>query len=267
MFRDAQEVRNLVSDDDYVLDIGGAQETFPRADVVLDIVPYEQRQPGPLQGEPERFSKETWHIGDICSPEIWRQFDDNQFDFVLCSHTLEDVRDPIEVCAQMIRVGRRGYIEVPSRLRECTREDPSLPLAGWGHHRWLIDFADGSLIFTAKMQWANDFDYTQAVRQKQHRELCLIDYRLQFLGLEWQDSFGYVERMAKGPVVESAELFRYFSTFPFDDPPPSVRQAVGTHHAGGTFQDYRAFELEVETEVDRHTLVQQYEKRLSRLKR
>jgi hypothetical protein len=56
----------------------------------------------------------------------------------VCGHTLEDVRDPIWVCSELIRVARAGYIEVPSRLEEQS------PMAtqqgvGWTHHRWLVD--------------------------------------------------------------------------------------------------------------------------------
>ena len=261
MFRIAEEVRALIRPGDRVLDVGGAEETFPRADVVLDIVPYEDRRPGPLHGEPERFTAETWHTGDICSPEIWSRFADGEFDFVLCSHTLEDVRDPISVCAEMVRVGRRGYIEVPSRLRECTREDREVALAGWNHHRWIVDFEDGDLIFTAKMQWAHELDYLGYVRSKAHREACILDYRLQFLGLEWEGSFGFVERMAKGPVIETEELVRYFSTFPFRRPPEPVRRVSGTSHAG-TFLSHREFQLPVEIGEDPHRLYARYQERL-----
>jgi ubiquinone/menaquinone biosynthesis C-methylase UbiE len=49
---------------------------------------------GPL---PEGFTRDTWVQRDICDHEPW-PFEDRQFDFVVCSHTLEDVRDPVWVC-------------------------------------------------------------------------------------------------------------------------------------------------------------------------
>jgi len=55
----------------------------------------------------------------------------------VCSHTLEDVRDPIWVGAELQRVAAAGYIEVP-----CLREELTYgiqgPWVGWGHHRWLV---------------------------------------------------------------------------------------------------------------------------------
>ncbi len=54
---------------------------------------------------------------DICDHEPY-PFGDQEFDFVICSQTLEDVRDPIWVCSEINRIGKAGYIEVPSRLEE-----------------------------------------------------------------------------------------------------------------------------------------------------
>lgn len=241
MFRNAREVRELIRPGDRVLDIGGAEEVFPRANVVFDIVPYEGRRPGMITDEPEQFTADSWFVADICSPDIWRRFGDKEFDFVLCSHTLEDIRDPITVCRQMNRVARRGYIECPSRLRECTREDAALRSAGWPHHRWIVDFEAGYLIFTAKGHWANDFNYAGP-----RRRLALSDYRMQFIGLEWEGSFGYYERMAKGPVIEAENIFHYFANFPFDDPPGPIYQAKNIEQDPRTFRGHREFLLPVE---------------------
>ncbi len=69
---------------------------------------------------------------------------------MVCSHTLEDVRDPLRVCSEMIRVGKAGYIEVPSRLEEQSWGVVG-EFVGWGHHRWLIDVEPGSIAFTQKL--------------------------------------------------------------------------------------------------------------------
>ena len=57
---------------------------------------------------------------------------------MICSHTLEDVRDPIWVCSEIQRVAKAGYIEVPSRLEEQSYGFQG-PWVGWGHHHWLIE--------------------------------------------------------------------------------------------------------------------------------
>lgn len=241
MFRKAREVRELIRPGDRVLDIGGAEEVFPRANVVLDIVPYESRRPGVLTDEPEQFTADSWFVADICSPEIWQRFGDKEFDFVLCSHTLEDIRDPIGVCRQMVRVAKRGYIECPSRLRECTREDPSVRAAGWPHHRWIVDFEDGYLIFTDKGQWAHEFNYPGP-----RRRLCATQYELQFIALEWEGSFGCYERMGKGPVIEAENTFHYFTRFNYEKPPSPIHRCKDVEQDPRTFRGHREFLLPIE---------------------
>ena len=63
-------------------------------------------------------------------------------DFITCSHTLEDIRDPIWVCREMHTDRAAGYIETPSRLEEQTAGVQG-PWVGWGHHRWLVEAVDG----------------------------------------------------------------------------------------------------------------------------
>lgn len=113
-----------------VLDVGGATNRLPRADVVLDLLPGADV------------------VRDVCDREPW-PFADDEFDFAICSHTLEDVRDPIWVCSELRRVARAGYVEVPSRLEEQSWGVHG-EWAGWAHHRWLIDVEDDGLVFGHK---------------------------------------------------------------------------------------------------------------------
>ncbi|MFL5894542.1 MAG: class I SAM-dependent methyltransferase [Thermoleophilaceae bacterium] len=140
-----------LGDDDLVLDVGGWAKPFARADWVIDLMPYESRGLyGYEQGErgDERFSAATWVVRDMCAREPW-PFADRQFGFAICSHTLEDLRDPIWVCQELRRVARAGYIEVPSRLEEQAYGIQG-PWAGWGHHHWLIDITDDRVQFVFK---------------------------------------------------------------------------------------------------------------------
>jgi hypothetical protein len=76
-------------------------------------------------------------------------FADNFFDFVICSQTLEDLRDPIWVCEEVRRVGKAGYIELPSRLEEQTWGIHGR-WVGWSHHHWLADVSDDHIDFVFK---------------------------------------------------------------------------------------------------------------------
>jgi Methyltransferase domain len=132
-----------------VLDVGGWIQPFTRADWVIDLMPYETR--GMLGSDgppPERFTTETWVQRDVCARDPW-PFADGQFDFAVCSHTLEDVRDPVWVCGELARVARAGYVEVPSRLEEQSFGVEG-EWAGWAHHAWLVEIADGGIEVVAK---------------------------------------------------------------------------------------------------------------------
>ena len=122
-----------------VLDVGGWACPLVRATTVLDQMPYETRGLYGCNGDPaeERFTADTWVCHDICAREPF-PFDDDAFDFVVCSHTLEDVRDPVWVAGELSRIGRAGYVEVPSRLQEQSW-GVNGPYVGWSHHHWLID--------------------------------------------------------------------------------------------------------------------------------
>lgn len=131
-----------------LLDVGGWAQPLRRADYVVDLLPYETRgQYGSLGPGPEHFDGSTWVQHDICGPPL--PFQDDQFDFVVCSHVLEDIRDPLRVCGELVRVAKAGYIEVPSREIESTWGVEGR-YTGYYHHRWLVERRDDGLVFRFK---------------------------------------------------------------------------------------------------------------------
>ncbi len=151
-----QKLLSELQPTDQVLDVGGWACPFNRAQWILDAQPFETRGfyrtfgGKPSQGgDKEWFTKDTWIQRDMCDRAPW-PFSDKQFDFVVCSHTLEDVRDPLWVCTEMIRVGKRGYIEVPSRAYESCLGIERPNQAGLSHHRWLIDIRGDEISFLHK---------------------------------------------------------------------------------------------------------------------
>lgn len=70
-------------------------------------------------------------------------FADKEFDFVYCSHVLEHVADPAAACREIMRVGRRGYIECPRSWTEYAFHAMD--------HRWLVDHERNCLIFREKL--------------------------------------------------------------------------------------------------------------------
>ena len=195
----AQRILSELPDDAIVLDVGGAMKPFNRANWIMDALPYEERGALGSVGGDERFGPDTWVIRDFCDREPW-PFSDDQFDFVICSHTLEDVRDPIWMCSELNRVAKAGYIEVPSRLEEQTYGFQG-PWTGWSHHRWLIDVDERSITFVHKSgvveregsHFPPDFRNTLSEEDR-------------VLSLWWQGSFEFGERLFWDPVEFDAYL-------------------------------------------------------------
>jgi hypothetical protein len=203
-----KRVLDSLSPTDVVLDIGGWARPFNRANFVLDAEPYETRgfygAALPAQGgDTEFFTQSTWIQRDICEHTPY-PFGDKEIDFVICSHTLEDIRDPLWVCSEMIRIAKRGYIEVPSRVVETCR-GIELGQVGWSHHRWLIDIVDNHIQFTMKYHKIHS-----------HWRFSLPESYLRTLSEErmvqwhfWEDSFDYGETTIHGidNIARALELF------------------------------------------------------------
>jgi hypothetical protein len=196
-----------LADDAEVLDVGGWSRPFWRASWVLDLEAYDTRglyqrcyaAGDDLQAGEERFTAATWVQRDICDREPW-PFADDQFDFVVCAQTLEDVRDPVWVCQELSRVACAGYVEVPSRLQEQTWGVHG-PWTGWSHHRWLIDVEEGRIDFVhkpafvhtrASCQFPAGFEKSLSPAERHH-------------GVWWEGSIEARERM----IFDAAELDAY----------------------------------------------------------
>jgi hypothetical protein len=207
MYRANEEViLGRLRAEDVVLDIGGWARPFNRADFVMDQEPYESRGHYGLPaqgGERERFSRESWIRRDICERTPY-PFADKSVDFVICSHTLEDLRDPLWVCSEMIRIGRAGYIEVPSRLVEaCRGVEPGQ--VGFSHHRWLIDMTPGEIRFMMKYHTIHSH-WSLSLPRRFRRRLG-EEQTVQWMF--WTGSFAYGERIIHGPDNIRSELRSY----------------------------------------------------------
>jgi hypothetical protein len=209
-----KRILDTVAHGDVVLDVGGWGRPFKRADWVLDLMPYESRGLYGADGSgEERFSADTWVRRDVCAREPW-PFEDGSIDFAVCSHTLEDVRDPVWVCAELQRVARAGYIEVPSRLEEQSHGFQG-PWVGWGHHHWLIDVRPGAIEFVFKHHvlhgrrsdhFPSSFHAGLSLEQRVHT-------------LWWTGSFDFRERV----IVSAEELDRYLAELVSQHTPPRQR--------------------------------------------
>ena len=213
MLEDDNRVLSRIAPHDLVLDVGGWACPFNRADWVIDAEPYETRGyyssiglPRSQGGEKEHFSRDTGVRRALCAREPW-PFSDKQFNYSICSHTLEDLRDPLFVCSELIRVSRAGYIEVPSRLWETCRGVEHPRMAGLSHHRWLIERDGNHLQFTQKFHCLHaEFDFSLPPAFAKY--LSLDDSVLRFY---WTDAFAFSEVTIHGTADIYAWCAHYVS--------------------------------------------------------
>ena len=76
-------------------------------------------------------------------------FSDKTFDFVYCSHVLECVKDPLAACREIMRVGKRGYIETPTLGKDTlfawARGIQTWHVVAIGRHLCFFEYSDRQL--------------------------------------------------------------------------------------------------------------------------
>jgi SAM-dependent methyltransferase len=159
----------------------------PLAGWVIDLI-----EPGtvPSYGPADQTqpSQREYVVHDICSSRPF-PFADSFFDFCICTHVLEDVRDPLRVCEEMVRVAKAGYIEVPSWESELTHNLEGRHHSGRSHHRWLIDMASDGLTFLFKPHFVSGYWKTRIPRR-----WWKDDPTKSVRGFMWSGPFRAVER-------------------------------------------------------------------------
>lgn len=116
-----------------VLDLGSGNHPFPFSTHLVDLFVENDFHRG---GVKLNRDKRPFYIADIER----LPFADNSFDFVYCSHVLEHVDNPEKACKEIMRVGKRGYIETPTRLSDMFYNFSYL-------HRWHVELVGKTLIF------------------------------------------------------------------------------------------------------------------------
>jgi hypothetical protein len=127
-----------------VLDVGGGANAWAdrAVDAYVDIVPFATDR--------ELF------LGDVCQPAVWDEVAaaverrGRRFDFSICTHVFEDVRDPLFVARQLERVSAAGFVSMPTKHSELSHVESGAYL-GYCHHRWVFTVRDETLVAVAKL--------------------------------------------------------------------------------------------------------------------
>ena len=109
-------------------------------------------------------------------------FDDNQFDFVICSHVMEHVKDLKYFIKEIERVSKRGYIELPTKLED------NLVFENKKEHLWQMDFDDVNhkLLISKKIQFLEPVLTVSTIQKmRKYFKSSLV------LELLWEDKIEY----------------------------------------------------------------------------
>jgi uncharacterized protein YbaR (Trm112 family) len=115
-----------------VLEVGSGQSPHARADVLVD------------KYVADNFERPHEIAVDFAKPFVVADghrlpFAAGSFDYVIALHVLEHATAPERFAAELSRVARAGFVQVPTSVAELT--------FGWPYHPWLIEREDDTLVF------------------------------------------------------------------------------------------------------------------------
>jgi SAM-dependent methyltransferase len=117
-----------------VLDVGSGHNPHPRANVLLDKHLKDDTE---RSGKPIKIDEEKDFVEGNAES---MPFGDKEFDYIIASHVAEHVDNPERFCKELMRVGKRGYIETPSKFAEILFDEP--------YHKWYVyTNKKGGLVF------------------------------------------------------------------------------------------------------------------------
>lgn len=152
---------------------------------------------------------------DFCAKDAWQTIDDKSFDFTICTHTLEDIRDPYFVIQQIIRVSKEGYIAVPHKLRELDFSTMRSVL-GYAHHRWIFSMKNGELNIVSK---SNLLDYLVKTKKikipKNSKKYFFINLVRYFYFLIKNEKKAFTYREKKESIMKYEISFKFKNDFKF----------------------------------------------------
>ena len=131
-------------------------------------------------------------------------FKDKEFDFIIASHVAEHVEDISYFLNELARVGKKGYIEVPTKLED------NLVFENKKAHIWHLVFDDvnNKLNISKKIQYIEPILTVSTIKK-------LNDYFRESLILElwWEDSieFNIVENNPK--ILEKISTLNLFKKY------------------------------------------------------
>ena len=187
-----------IAPSDLVLDIGAGGWPFKRANHLADKYPDTTTHRVEIMVRDERpfFEVDLERLS----------FVDHAYDYVFCSHVLEHLDNPGQAMRELMRVGRRGYIEVPTRLSDAMFNFTRLP----NHHRWHGMVLGDTLVLVEWNDWERRdlgnhfFDALHSPYKNAFQEFFERNRDLFFASYHWNEAIKFLIIDKQGRVVDSS---------------------------------------------------------------
>jgi SAM-dependent methyltransferase len=184
---------------DLVLDVGSGGWPFKRADHLAD------KYPDQTTHRMESMVRDARPFFEVDLERL--PFAERAYDFVFCSHVLEHLDNPGQAMRELMRVGKRGYIEVPTRLSDILFNFTRLP----NHHRWhALVQGDTLTLIEWNEQERRDlgneyFDALQSPFENQFQSFFERNRDLFFVSYHWSDVINFVIINKDGEIIDSSK--------------------------------------------------------------
>jgi hypothetical protein len=167
-----EDVKKIIKDNNYTsIDVGASARywSYPECKVIVDSYPVSE-------------TDITYFNVNIENLNEWRTIFDyvekyGKFDYSICSHTMEDVFNPVELSKNLEKISKRGYIAIPSKFYEFTKLFTN-KYRGDAHHKQFFDIVDDYLMVFPKFNW---------IETDERSDLIVKKYIANELTLFWED--------------------------------------------------------------------------------
>lgn len=139
------EVKKILSENNYnSIDVGAGvlYWSYPECLNVVDIIPTEHYNNGD--------SRVKGFVLNLHNPNTWDDLlkyveTNGKFDYSICSHTLEDIYNPVEVIDLLQKISTKGFIAIPSKYNEMTKRQ-SQNYRGYAHHKFIFNMKKDNVL-------------------------------------------------------------------------------------------------------------------------
>lgn len=188
-----------IREGDLVLDVGSGGWPFRRADHLAD------KFPDHTTHRVEAMVRDGRTFFEVDIEKL--PFKDKKYDFVFCSHVIEHLDNPGKAMRELMRVSKRGYLEVPTRLSDVMFNFTRLK----DHHRWHSVRQGPTLLLTEwnereRRELGNEFfNALHSEYSNQFQSFFERNRDLFFTSYHWTDRIEFLVIDKDGGIYDSSE--------------------------------------------------------------